>query len=427
MSQGDLFQRVLLLTVLVIGLSRVLGMAGRRIRQPLVIAEILAGVLLGPSVLGLLAPAAEAWLVPRQVTPMLYGISQLGLLLYLFVLGIEFRLPSRARALPQSVLVAVSGGVVPCLAGMGLVMLTRGTIIPFEAPGAQFRNALFVGAALSVTALPVLARIIDDLGIAGTPIAASALLAGSSADVLAWVLLAGALALMQGSATALVLAVLGAVLAATFSLAVARPLMSRLDRDQGPIRSGSWALRFCLLGFLAWTTDAAGISPVFGAFLAGLSMPRDRVSQSIADSLGGPSRVLLLPVFFAYSGLQTRLDMLNSMSILTATAVLVLVASVAKGVACTVAARLVGWTDREAVALGALLNARGLVELVLINIALQRGIIGHTAFSMLVVVAVVTTVSAGPVAALALDLRRPARALAPAPAAQALVTSGEAG
>jgi len=258
---------------------------------------------------------------------------------------------------------------------------------------------LFVGAAMSITAFPTLARIIHERGLTGTMLGTLTLAAGSMDDAAAWCLLAIVLASFEGNAMIATSAIAGGLLYAAVVLLIAKPLLRKLQ----PIVERNQRISGPMLGFIlmllmfgAWFTDRVGIYAVFGAFILGVAMPRGIIAGELKKQLDPLTTNFLVPLFFIYSGLNTRLDLLVDPSLLWITIAVLLVACVGKGIACWAAARVSGEENHQAMAIGALMNARGLMELILLNIALQRGIITPTMFTIMVVMAIVTTLMATP-------------------------------
>jgi len=383
----------------ILAACRLVGRLVRPLGQPQVVAEMIAGVLLGPSLMGWLAPAAQAWLFPPESVPILYVLGQLGLALYMFLVGLEFDVAAlRARA-RSAAFVGWAGIVAPFLLGVGLAY-GLGDRFPLFAPEARgWERALFFGAAISITAFPMLARILYERGIANTSMGTLALTAGSLNDAAAWALLAVVLASFGGDWGGAAAAIGGGLAYGVGLWTVGRRLLAWLFGRLAAARDGESQIvpvALVLLALAAWLTDTLGIYAVFGAFVLGAAMPRGAVAEAIERRCAALTTDLLLPFFFVYSGLQTRLDVLTS-GALVAVTLLVLVASFAgKGVACALAARVAGERWREALAIGALMNARGLMELILLNIGLEHGVITPELFSILVLMAVVTTLAAGP-------------------------------
>jgi Kef-type K+ transport system membrane component KefB len=386
------FQLAVLLTT-----CRLVGRLVRPLGQPQVVAEMIAGVLLGPSLLGLLAPELQAWLFPRSSIPILYVFAQLGLALYMFLVGLEFDL-DRLRARAKSALYVGWAGIAVPFAGGAALALGLDDRCGLFAPAARpFERALFLGAAISITAFPMLARILYERGIAKTSMGTLALTAGSTNDAAAWALLAVVLASFGGDRSRAGLALGGGLAYGVLMLTLGRRALAGLfervaARDEGQVLP----VALVLLALAAWLTDTIGIYAVFGAFVLGAAMPKGRVSEAIERRSATLTTDLLLPFFFVYSGLNTRLDLLASGGAALAAAAILLVSFAGKGGACALAARAAGERWRAALAIGALMNARGLMELILLNLGLEHGVITPTLFSILVLMAVVTTLAAGP-------------------------------
>ena len=385
----------------ILAVCRALGSLFARLRQPLVVAEMVGGFLLGPSLLGWMAPAAHARLFPAASLHTLYVLSQIGLVLYMFCVGLEFRLdlvtPYRRRALA----VSAAGIAVPFVFGasLALAMARRGGFFtPAVRPG---QAVLFMGAAMSITAFPVLARIISERGIGGTTIGSLSLAAGAIDDAAAWTAFAVVLGSVTGNALTAVAAVAGALAYVAFLwLGVRRAVVARVaaaaQREDG-LPPSALALMLALLACAAWFTDFVGIHSVFGAFVLGVSVPRGALTRELRRAIEPLTTTLLVPIFFVYSGLNTRLLLIDTAGLWAMTLGVFLTACAGKGLACWAAARATGATGRQALAIATLMNARGMVELILVNLGLQRGLITPTLFTMLVLMAIGTTLMAGPV------------------------------
>ncbi len=378
---------------------QVVGRAGRLIGQPQVVSEMIAGVLLGPSLLGLFFPELFGRLFPPDTLRVLFPVSQLGLAAYMFVVGMEFRVDIVRSRLGSAVAVSLAGMVTPfALGGLLGWYFHRHTEL-FPPKTSLFEAVLFLGASMCITAFPMLARIIHFKKLAGTVMGTVALGAGALDDAAAWCLLAIVLASFDGDFSHAVKNVVGGAVYVTFVLALVRPLLERWSRRivaRGDLSDGEFVFCLSLLALGAWFTDAIGLHAVFGAFIMGAAMPRGVVSTALRDRIEPLTVALLLPLFFTYSGLNTQIALLDS-AYLWGMAGLVLVAAVGgKGVACWLAARATGISHREALGIGTLMNSRGLMELIIINIGLQRGIITPALFATLVIMAVVTTLMASP-------------------------------
>ncbi|HWE90914.1 MAG TPA: cation:proton antiporter [Pseudonocardiaceae bacterium] len=386
--------------VLVTGV--LLGRVAKRFRQPLVIGEIAAGVVLGPSVLGLLPGDLPHLLFPADVRPLLSAVSQVGLVLFMFVVGWEFekRLIRPHAALAAGV--SLSSMVVAFGLGAGVAALVypnyqvvAGHRIPFTA------FVTFMGAAMSVTAFPVLARILTDNKLMGTRVGGLALASAAIDDVLAWFLLAYVSALVSSGGDVADLARIGTAGAGYIAVMflVVRPLLTRLVRRWAA--AGRWSallVVLCAGAFLsAFGTAWIGLHAIFGAFLFGFIMPREPARQ-LAQQLRKPLddvSLLLLPVFFIVTGLGVNLAGLDARDYLTL-GLITAVACAGKLIGSMVPARLFGFSWRESTDLGLLMNARGLTELVILDVAVSLGVLNGRMFTMMVVMALVTTALAGP-------------------------------
>ncbi len=390
MTTTELNVRLLLaVAVVIIGVQAV-GWLVSRIGQPRVIGEIVAGVLLGPSLLGLVLPATAAYLFPGPVVDGLRILSQFGLVLFLFLVGLHLDLPSLRGSGRTVIAVSQASIIVPFGLAIGLAAL----VYPeFGAEVNPVGFSVFLGSALSVTALPVLARILADVGLDRDRIGVISLACAAINDIAAWCLIAIVVAVI--GATAPFGAVTTVALATAFvvvMLLVVRPLLARLP--DLPI----WAV-LVAAAVSAWTAEQIGVHAIIGAFIAGLVMPRRaRWQQETHDRLDVVVRNLLLPIFFFVAGLSARVDQLTTSALLLTVAVIA-VAIAGKLGAATVAARLAGERWSDSVTLGVLMNTRGVTELVILNLGLQLGIIDTTVYTVMVLMALVTTLMTAPLLA----------------------------
>ncbi|HEV7509971.1 MAG TPA: cation:proton antiporter [Thermoanaerobaculia bacterium] len=385
---------------IILGACRLVGRLVKPFGQPQVVGEMLTGVLLGPSLFGLLMPGFHAALFPKPTLTVIYCVAQVGLALYMFLVGLEFDVGLMRKRMGSAVAVSWAGILTPFALGCLLAWAFKDRFA-FFAPGTKtWEAALFMGAAMSVTAFPVLARIIRERGLSGTSLGTLALAAGSSDDAAAWCVLAVVLASFTGQVSIAVLAIGGGLLYALLMVFVVHPWLERyfnhLEADDQK-RGLVIPLAVVLVMVCAWVTDSIGIYSVFGAFILGASMPRGAVARHIEGGLEPLTVSLLLPMYFIYTGLNTRIGLLDNPALWGIALLILAAACLGKGVACGVAARLNGESAREAVALGALMNSRGLMELIILNIGLERGVITPTLFTVMVIMAIVTTLLAVPV------------------------------
>ncbi|HEY5915248.1 MAG TPA: cation:proton antiporter [Verrucomicrobiae bacterium] len=383
----------------ILGACRLVGALSRRLGQPQVVGEMIAGVFLGPSLLGLLFPGLQGMIFPKESLKFLYVGAQLGGGLYMFLVGVEFNTAmflSRARSATS---VSAAGMVGPFVIGAALAAGLVNVPGLFSAKATLTEAMLFLGAAMSITAFPMLARIIYERGLTGTALGTLALAAGAIGDAGAWCVLAVVLASFGAGPMVAVKAIAGGLLYAVLVLTVGRKLLARLgsvaERSQ-QLSPTLLALTLMLVMVAAWITDGIGIHAVFGGFLLGIAMPRGFFARELRRQLEPFAVVFLLPMFFTFSGLNTRLDMVNNYQLVAIAMSIIFAASLGKGGACWAAARLTGEDNRTALAVGTLMNSRGLMELILINIGLQKGIIEPPLFSILVLMAIVTTLMATP-------------------------------
>ena len=379
---------------------RVVGALASYVGQPQVVGEMIAGVLLGPSLFGLLAPSLSAQLFPPESKPLLFAVSQIGLSLYMFLVGTEFRVEHFASRAKTAVAVSAAGMLAPFIlgAGLGLWFYYEGSFFPKEVHWGE--AILFIGASLCITAFPMLARIIVENKLSGTTLGTLALAAGAIDDVAAWCMLAVVLSSFAAEWSTAWLAIGGGTIFALTVLLILRPLLRWLtptaEKEKG-LTPGQIVLILALVMFASYVTDRIGVYAVFGAFLLGCAMPRGIVTEDLKEKFEPLTVSLLLPLFFTFSGLNTRLDLVNTPYLLLVALVVLAAATIGKGGACWAAARLAGEDNRTALAVGALMNARGLMELILLNIGRDRGLIGPELFSIMVVMAIVTTLLATPV------------------------------
>lgn len=400
-APGDFSIHFFLQLAIILLACRIVGWFGSKfLGQPQVVGEMIAGVLLGPSLFGLLAPETQAAIFPKEMKNVLYTGAQLGVGLYMFLVGTTLRLDHFATKAKSAIGVSVAGITAPFFIAFLITPLLL-QVPGLFAEGISTTNAtLFMGACIALTAFPMLARIINERGLANTSLGTLSLTAGAFDDAVSWCVLALVLAAFGAGPGVAVLAIGGGVIYAAFIMLFGRKLLAPLGRiveREGEMSTTVLGITMALFCLSAFIMDAVGIHAIFGGFILGAVMPRGLFATELKKKVEPLAVILLLPMFFTYSGLNTRLDMINSVQLLLI-ALGVLVASVlAKFGACYLAARMAGEDNRTALGIGALMNSRGLMELIIINIGLQKGIIGPALFSMLVLMAVVTTMMATPV------------------------------
>lgn len=407
---------VLIDVAIIMIVARLVGALFRRIGQPPVVGEVLAGLMLGPlllgstvvtDLLGLGQPLSDT-LFPAEARPFLKVLAELGLVIFMFVVGLELDMKLIRGKERLAAGVSVTSVVFPFVLGVGLAWAIHGTYLPEGIDFLPF--ALFVGASMSVTAFPVLARILTDRGMQRTQVGALALACAAIDDILAWSLLALVVAVVEastGSADANPLLDLGQVLLLTavfgaFMTVVVRPVLVKLNdrfKAAGQLTPDVLAIILVLLLASSWCTSQIGIHSIFGAFVLGAVFPRDGAeafTRAILERVESVAVLLLLPLFFIVTGLNAQVGQVSIGSFLAVLAAVVAVACVGKFVGATVAGRIQGLSWRRSAAIGTLMNTRGLTELVLLSIGLDKGVLDDTLFTALVLMAVITTVMTSP-------------------------------
>lgn len=399
MSYVDLALAFLPQLALIIVAAQIFGYLAKFVGQPKVVGEMIAGVVLGPSLFGLFWPELQKSIFVAETMPILYFGAQLGVGLYMFLVGLEFNTQLFRKNARSAIGVSLAGMLVPFGVGALLCLWLLETPSLFAANISFANAALFMGAAIAITAFPMLARIIYERGLAGTALGTLALAAGAIDDAAAWVVLAVVLASFGGGTILAIKAVVGGVLYASLMLTKVRgwlqPLADKVETT-GVLTAAQLLLVFVLFSISAYAMEWVGLHAVFGGFLLGIAMPRGKLTELVTARLQKVTVFVLLPMFFTYSGLKTQLNVLASFEVLFIALVILAASIFAKGVACWAAARIGGADNRTAMAVGALMNARGLMELIIINIALKFGVIEQGLFSIMVLMAIVTTLMASP-------------------------------
>jgi Kef-type K+ transport system membrane component KefB len=398
-APADTLLHVLLALVVVIVVARAFGAIFRRLNQPAVIGEVLAGIFLGPSLLGRLAPDAAAFILPSAIAPFLGVLSQVGVILYMFLVGLD--LDTKLLRQRTHTLVAISHAsiIAPFLLGAALALWLYPLLSSRDVSFTVF--ALFMGVSMSVTAFPVLARILTDRQMHKTRLGTIALACAAVGDVTAWCLLAFVVSVVNAEPGRILvtLALTSAYIAGV--LILVRPAAAWLaqrhtQRDQ--MTQDTLAIACVALLLSALTTEGIGIHALFGAFLLGAVVPHDStLAHDLRDKLEDVVVVLLLPAFFAFTGVRTQIGLVNGLDQWLLCGVIIFVASLGKFGGSAVAARLTGLDWRQSASLGILMNTRGLMELIVLNIGLDLGVLSPTLFAMLVIMALVTTLATTPI------------------------------
>ena len=388
---------LLLQLVVILVVARACGLLLKFLGQPAVIGEMAAGIVLGPIVFGALAPDVHASLFAKGSLAGLSSLSTLGLVLFMFIVGAELRAPDGVRSQVKAAgYVGVLGVVLPMAAGLAIAPFLH----PLAPAGAAFWPfAFFMAAAMSITAFPVMARILKERGMTQTRLGRLSLGSAAIADVFAWIMLAVVVALTGGGGGSFVRTLVGMVVLVAVVFGALRPLYAWLLRTYAPGGEPSQMLLAAMLvGALgcAGLTEWLGLHAVFGAFLFGACLPRDdRLLRCLVERLEYVAIVLLMPIFFALAGLSTTPDAFVGAGI--GALLLVLAAAVfGKVLGGAIGARFAGYGWRDSFATGALMNARGLMELIVMKVGLDAGLIGPSLFTMLLVMALVTTLMTSP-------------------------------
>ncbi|MEH1890580.1 MAG: cation:proton antiporter [Nostoc sp.] len=422
MLNFDLVIQLFLQLTVILATCRIVTILGRRyLGQTDVVCEMIAGVMLGPSLLGLIAPDFQQWLfpklpiitavglkIPNPSMSILYAISQIGLVIYMFLIGLEFNTKLLKHHIKSASLLSAAGIITPFILGAiasfwfyhnGDFFLPK--VTPWSA-------ALYLGASMTITAFPMLARILYERGLAQTRFGTLALGAASVDDGVAWCLLAIVLASVKNSVSIAILAIAGGICYVLFAIFLGQPLLrvfTRITKRDAGVNRQTLTLMLIILMFCAWFTDVTGIYAIFGAFVLGVVTPRGEFAQQIRQHTEFLTTSFLLPMFFVFSGLNTQIGLVNTPTLWVITLLIIAVAILGKGITCMLAAKLAGENWREYATIGALMNARGLMELIILNIGLEQGIITPTLFTIMVIMAVITTLMASPLIAFLLQGR----------------------
>ena len=384
--------RILLAIAIVIVASRFFGWVISKVGQPQVHGEILSGIILGPSVLGLIWPDAVKYLFEPAIVAGLKILAQLGLVMFMFLIGIELDLEKLRGQGRKAVIISQTSIIVPIALGAALAVWMHPR---FAADVDPLGFSLFVGAAMAITAFPVLARVLQETGLYNTRIGVLTLTCAAVDDVSAWCVLAGVVAIVKSTGAGDALLIIALALGFWFGMvSIVKPLLAR--RPAIPL----WgALALALAS--AYITERIGIHAIFGAFMAGAVMPRGgSLHHQVTEKVQTVTLTLLLPVFFVVVGLATRIDRLGSAYVWAVTALVIATAIAGKWGGSMLAARLTGESWRDAAAIGILMNTRGLTELVILSVGLDLGVISTTVFTIMVLMALTTTLMATPMLAL---------------------------
>ncbi len=391
---------LLMQIIAIVIVARIFGWLFNKIGQPAVIGEIIAGIVLGPSLFGMYFPETSAVLFPLDSLGNLQLLSQVGLILFMFVIGMELDLKILKSIAQDAVVISHASIVIPFALGMVLAYYTYAYFAP---EGINFLSfSLFMGIAMSITAFPVLARIVQERGIQKTKLGTVVLTAAAADDITAWCILAVVIAIVKaGSFVSALYVIAMAILYVILMLKLVRPFLrhiGNLNANNKTLSKPVVALFLLVLILSSYLTEIIGIHALFGAFMAGAIMPDNNKFRHIfVEKVEDVAVILFLPLFFVYTGLRTEIGLLNDIYLWKMTGIIILVAVIGKFVGSAFAAKYVGQSWKDSLSIGALMNTRGLMELVALNIGFELGVLTPEVFAMMVIMALVTTFMTGPV------------------------------
>lgn len=390
---------LLLQIIIILAVSRSFGILLTKIGQPSVVGEIIAGIFLGPSVIGYFFPEFSTIIFPTTSMPTLQFLSQIGLAFFMFIVGMELDIDKLKSKAHNAVIISHASIIVPFFLG---VLLAGKMYVDFAPVDVSFLAfALFMGIAMSITAFPVLARIIQERGLTKTPLGAMVITCAAADDVTAWCILAAVIAIVKAGTIISALFTIGlAVIFVIVMLYVVRPWIKKISSsvvEKEKISKTVVAIAFFILLMSAYISELIGIHALFGAFLAGVIMPNNmKFKDLLAGKVEDVSLLLLLPIFFAFTGLRTHIEMLNQGHLWGACLWVIAVAVAGKFGGSALSAKLVGQSWKDSLSIGALMNTRGLMELIVLNIGLDLKILSPEIFSIMVLMALATTFMTGP-------------------------------
>lgn len=394
---------LLLQIIVIIAFARLVGFLFKKIGQPAVIGEIVAGIILGPSIAGLFFPQVNHFLFPPASLGALNLLSQIGLIFFMFIIGMELDLKAIRKQAFDAVIISHAGIIIPFTLGIGLSVFIYRHYAP---EGISFLSfGLFMGIAMSITAFPVLARILQEKGLTRTKLGVTALTCAAADDLTAWCILAAVIALIKSGSSVSTLYTIGLVIFyLVVMLKIVRPVLERLQHiyeSREKRRTALMAVFIIILILSSYITSVIGINALFGAFIAGIIMPSGfSFRKIIIDRIEDLSIIVLLPLFFVITGLRTQIGLLNECHMWVTFGWLLLVAVTGKFGGITLASKITGQNWKDSLSIGVLMNTRGLMQLIVLNIGYDLGILSPEIFAMMVLMALVTTLMTGP----ALDL-----------------------
>ena len=389
----------LIQVLLILGISRIFGMVTKKLGQQSVIGEIIAGLFLGPSVLGWLSPDLFAFIFPPESFLSLQFLSQIGLALFMFVIGMDLDFSKIKNKASDAVIISHISIIFPFFLGILLSYYIYNDLAPKGTSFIAF--SLFMGIAMSITAFPVLARILKERGLTKTPLGVLAITCAAADDVTAWFLLATVIAIVKAGSIASALFTIGlAIIYIIFMLKVLKPWLQKLSdkrKNKDVINTDIVAISFFILLLSAYFTEIIGIHALFGSFIAGVIMPNNiKFKEVLTNKIEDVSTLLLLPIFFVYTGLRTQIGLLNESHLWSLCGIVILVAMLGKIGGSVFTAKIVGRTWKESLSIGALMNTRGLMELIVLNIGYDLGVLSSEIFTIMVLMALFTTFLTGP-------------------------------
>ncbi len=391
---------LLIQIVTIILVARLFGWICIKIKQPSVVGEMIAGIVLGPSLVGMYFPEFSAFLFPLESLGNLKFLSQIGLIFFMFIVGMELDINVLRNKAQNAVVISHASIVFPFALGVGLSYFIYQEFAP---DGISFMAfALFIAIAMSITAFPVLARIVQERGLQKTKLGTIVITCAAADDITAWCILAAVIAIVKaGSFTSSVYVIVMAIAYVLLMIKIIRPFLKRigdLEAGKGSISKSVVAIFFLTLILSSYATEVIGIHALFGAFMAGAIMPENTKFRNLfIEKIEDVSLVVLLPLFFVFTGLRTEIGLLNESSLWITAGFVILIAIIGKFAGSALTAKFVGMNWKDSLSIGALMNTRGLMELVVLNIGYDLGILGPEIFAIMVIMALFTTIMTGPI------------------------------
>ncbi|WP_312768132.1 cation:proton antiporter [Epilithonimonas sp.] len=385
--------------ITIIFVARLFGWICMKMKQPSVIGEMIAGIVLGPSLLGLYFPEFSAFLFPKESLGNLQFLSQIGLILFMFIVGMELDLSVLRKKAHDAVVISHASIIIPFALGIGLSYFIYKEFAP---DGVQFSSfALFIAIAMSITAFPVLARIVQERNLHKTKLGTIVITCAAADDITAWCILAAVIAIVKaGSFASSIYVILMAIAYVFLMIKIVRPFLKRigdLQAGKGIINKSIVAIFFLTLIISAYATEVIGIHALFGAFMAGAIMPENvKFRNLFIEKVEDVALVLLLPLFFVFTGLRTQIGLLNDTHLWMTAGLIIVVAVTGKFVGSALTAKFLRINWKDSLTIGALMNTRGLMELIVLNIGYDLGVLSPEIFAMMVIMALFTTFMTGP-------------------------------